>query len=226
MRHPMLPLLLVALAFTACGKDDPNPNGGYSGPVQADPDYWEEEDFSSFAKCELDVIDRFRDVREACDFEYGRGRRSDDCRTYGDGFLAAYPAMSCRAEGVNPKRPRPYGISARHVKWMMRKYYKRWDRHDGPNGGWTDNDGLPRPRPNDVGQIPPIPQQPPYPRRPNHPQQPNYPQGPSFPRQPNYPQPQFPQPQYPGYFQPQPGYAPQPGFYGQGQPNFTNPLVR
>jgi hypothetical protein len=220
MRHPMLPLLLVALALSACGKDDDHArNGGYSGPIQTDPDYWEEEDYTSFAACEADVVDRFRDVREACDDDSRRGRRSDDCRTYGDGFLAAYPSMSCRSEGINPKRPRPFGISSRHVKWMMRKYYKRNDRHDGPydgpkGGGWNDQDGLPRPRPGGVGRIPPIPQQPPYPR------QPNYPQGP------NYPQQQFPQPQYPGYFQPQPGYPNAPGNWVQPQPNYTNPLVR
>lgn len=193
MRYPLLPLLLAALALTACGKDDPA-QYPYSDSAQTDPEYWQDEDFSSWGVCEHDVIERFRDVREACDRDYRRGERSNDCQTYSDGFFAAYPSMRCRADGGGRGRVRPYGISSRHVRWMSRSYGKRFDNRGNP--GMGPNGQLP----GNMGRINPIPQQPPYPRQPNYPQGPNFPQ----PQGPNFPQNGLPSP-YPGYFQTQPG---------------------
>lgn len=188
----------------AYGGGQVGPNGPMGpGGSDFDPGYWENFDVSNLPSCENDVFRRYQDVREACDFERGfrRGdrRRAQECRTYADGFVAAYPSTSCRSEGINPRRPSPFLISAERVRWMMRRYYGHGHGggigNQGP-GNWSQpNDGLPRPFPNGngIGQIPAIPQQ-----------LPNQPGRPGFPQQ-NFPQ------QQPGYFNQQGAY-PQPGF--------------
>ncbi|RYZ96497.1 MAG: hypothetical protein EOP11_23390 [Proteobacteria bacterium] len=201
MRRPLLPLLLVTLALSACGKDDPNPyygSGGGSGGgnVESDYGYWD-TDLDSIDACDRDVIRSFKDVREFCDDDRQRGQRGQDCRSYSESFMRSYPDMRCRADGPNPRRPSPYVISPGNARWMMKKFYRRNDDHKGGFDGRHQNGGgRPYQSPygeGSVGQIPAIGQQ--------------GPRGPNFPNQQNLP----------GYFQPQGGVnqngLPQP--YGQ-----------